>query len=122
MNITQLNHVAILVTDLDRSSRFYTDVLGLKPIPRPDFKFPGAWFQIGADQELHLIAREASPEALPPADRHFALVVDSITDAERLLREKGVEFRGPKPRPDGVQQIFLIDPDGYTVELCTTNR
>jgi catechol 2,3-dioxygenase-like lactoylglutathione lyase family enzyme len=122
MKIMQLNHAAIHVTDLEKSRRFYAEVLGLKPISRPAFGFPGAWFRIGIDQELHLIAREVSPNAPPPTDRHFAMVVDSIDDAERLLREKAVEFRGPKPRPDGVQQIFLTDPDGYVIELSSAPK
>lgn len=120
MKISQLNHVALPVTDLERSKRFYTDVFGLKPIPRPNFKFPGAWFRIGKDQELHLIARDNTPKTPPPADRHFAMTVDSIFDAERLLRDTEIEFRGPTLRPDGVEQIFLRDPDGHVVELCSS--
>ena len=46
---------ALHVEDVDRTIRFYTDVLGLSQIPRPNFQFPGAWFRIGADQELHII-------------------------------------------------------------------
>ena len=53
MNIAQLNHVAIHVADVERSLVFYRDVLRLEPIPRPAFTFPGAWFQLGIDQELH---------------------------------------------------------------------
>lgn len=79
MRILELNHVAILVSDIERSRRFYLEVLGLEPIPRPAFDFPGAWFRIGAPgpggaalQELHLIARR--PENFTrPRDRHFAV-------------------------------------------------
>ena len=119
MNITQLNHVALHVTDLEASRRFYADVLGLQPIPRPAFDFPGAWFRLGVDQELHLIA--GGKEGSVPAARrgHYALMVDSMAAAEANLKSRGVPFRGPKPRPDGAQQIFLADPDGYAIELCT---
>jgi len=118
MRVTQLNHVALHVADNDRSVAFYRDVLHLPLIPRPDFNFPGAWFRIGADQELHLIGR--SPETdTPPRERHFALMVVDIDNAASELREKGIEFGGPKPRPDGAMQIFLRDPDGHVIELCT---
>lgn len=121
MKITQLNHVAIHCADLDASVRFYRDVLGLPEIPRPAFNFPGAWFAIGPDgQELHLIARpprETDSYSIP-RERHFAMAVDDAAAAEARLRAAGVEFQPAKPRPDGVLQVFLRDPDGHVVELC----
>jgi len=118
MQVTQLNHTAIPVADLDRSIRFYEDVLGLKQIPRPDFGFPGAWFRLGVDQELHMIARENTWDE-PLWDRHFALMIDDSPAFAAHLTAKGVEFRGPSNRPDGATQIFFRDPDGHVVELCT---
>lgn len=118
MQITQLNHIAIHVADLDASCRFYRDVLGLATMPRPGFNFPGAWFRLGVDQELHLIAKDAVAAA-PPQERHYALMVADMSAAEAHLRSCGIEFRGPKPRPDGALQIFLRDPDGHVIELCT---
>jgi catechol 2,3-dioxygenase-like lactoylglutathione lyase family enzyme len=125
MRIWQLNHVALQVSDVERSVRFFRDVLGLEPMPRPAFGFAGAWFRIGpadprgAGQELHLI--EGRDERVFSSSRgnHFAMLVESMADAERRLRELGVEFTGPKDRPDGAAQIFLRDPDGNVVELCT---
>ena len=38
-----LHHVAIIVTELDRSSAFYQQVFGLAPIDRPPFTIPGLW-------------------------------------------------------------------------------
>ena len=120
MNIKQLNHVAIRVADVDRSSRFYSDMLGLEPIARPAFTFPGAWFQLGVDQELHIIGERDEDQAIisQPRGNHMALRVDSIRDVETELKQKGLEFFGPRQRPDGAWQIFLADPDGHHVELC----
>ena len=121
MRITQLNHVALHVADVDRSVRFYRDTLGLDQIDRPAFDFPGAWFRLGADQELHLIGRDApsaSGDFSPPHERHFAFKVEDIDAASRELAEQDIEHRGPAPRPDGAKQIFLRDPDGHVVELC----
>ena len=61
MKTTQLNHVALHVADVDKSCAFYRDVLQLEPMPRPNFDFPGAWFRLGADQELHLIGDRVEP-------------------------------------------------------------
>ena len=43
MEVTGLFHVAIKTNDLDATVKFYTDVLGMKLVHRPDFGFPGAW-------------------------------------------------------------------------------
>ena len=118
MKVTQLNHVAVDVTDLAVSDAFYCDVLGLKKIDRPAFNFPGSWFRLGIDQELHLLARPTSERA-PARDRHWAMMVDDINAFAKHLREQQIEFTGPKPRPDGAHQIFLRDPDGHVIELCT---
>ena len=118
MKILQLNHVAINVAEVERSARFYREVLGLAPMPRPAFSFPGAWFRIGADQELHLIGR--IPENRdPPRERHFAFRVDSLEAARARLERERIEYQGPQTRPDGALQIFLRDPDGHVVELFT---
>lgn len=44
---THFSHVSVTVTDLDKAKAFYGDVLGLKEIPRPDFRFPGVWYSLG---------------------------------------------------------------------------
>jgi catechol 2,3-dioxygenase-like lactoylglutathione lyase family enzyme len=117
MKILQLNHVALHTRDLASSCRFYGEVLGLEPMERPAFDFPGAWFRAGRDQEVHLIGRIPPAGHPPPHERHFAFRVDSIESARSRLEKLGLEFRGPKPRPDGALQVFLRDPDGHEVEL-----
>ena len=93
MQIKVLHHVSLLVSDLERSRRFYREVLGLEEIARPPFPFPGAWFRLG-DRELHLIAttgagapvREAT--GTDPRRLHFAVRVASYRAALEHLREK----------------------------------
>lgn len=116
LKIHELNHVALHVRDLETSMHFYGEILELPQIPRPAFSFPGAWYALG-NQELHLIH---DPELKPDTRRHhhFALRVDDAFVARVLLEQKGLtEFRGPSPRPDGPMQLFILDPDGYSIEL-----
>lgn len=119
MQILELNHVALHVRDVERSSEFYREVLRLEPIPRPAFTFPGAWFRLGTVQELHLIGERGEPVHSHHRGTHFALQVDELAPWEKHLQSLGADYRPPKPRPDGAMQLFLSDPDGHVIELFT---
>src|SRR5882672_9035090 len=108
-----IQHCALVVSDLERSRRFYRDALGLTEIERPaSFAFAGAWFQAG-DDEVHLIlegdttmragASEAGPALGVGLVTHLALEVDDLGAMLARLHERGVEIGGgPMPRGDGV--------------------
>ena len=131
MEIRSLDHAALLVRDVERSRHFYGQVLGLEEIPRPsNFNFPGAWFLKGR-AEIHLIG-EAEPgrvdhlyagtytpdELSRGYDTHLAFEVDDLEEAQRYLKAHDVTIvGGPRPRGDGVMQLYIRDPDGYIVEL-----
>jgi catechol 2,3-dioxygenase-like lactoylglutathione lyase family enzyme len=119
MKTTQLNHVAIHVADVERSCDFYRNILQLGPLPRPDFDFPGAWFLLGADQELHIIGDRTADVVGDHRGNHYALMVDDIDAWENHLIAQNVKYRPRATRPDGAFQIFLTDPDGHVIELCT---
>jgi lactoylglutathione lyase len=119
MQTLQLNHVAIHVTDVERSIAFYRDVLRLEPLPRPAFSFPGAWFRLGDDQELHLIGDRQYPEVVQHRGNHYALLIDDVDAWEQHLQTAGVKHAPRRIRPDRAYQIFLTDPDGHYIELCT---
>lgn len=117
MKISELNHVAIHTQDVERSSQFYRRMLLLEPIERPAFSFPGAWFRLGASQELHIIGRREEPVFSNHRGNHFALRVDSLEEWENHLASLGVPLPARRVRPDGVLQLFIRDPDGHVVEL-----
>ena len=117
MRIQELNHVAIYVTNVQRSVDFYGGVLKLESMSRPAFDFPGAWFRLGTTQELHLIGDRGEPYPEMNRNNHFALRVDDIDGWQRHLTESRANFMGKKLRPDGAWQIFVTDPDGHTIEL-----
>jgi catechol 2,3-dioxygenase-like lactoylglutathione lyase family enzyme len=116
--IRELNHVMLRVTDLAASEQFYGEILGLSRLPRPAFDFPGAWFALGR-QELHLVA-DPKPPVGPRGHHHFAIWVEDHAAAHADLKRKGwPHLRGPQLRPDGVNQLFVTDPDGYVIELMS---
>src|SRR5256885_11978610 len=119
MTILELNHVALYIADVKRSSEFYSRVLRLESMPRPAFNFPGAWFRLGKNQELHLIGDRGAGYPELNHNNHFALKVDNIEAWERHLSDAGADFAPRKRRPDGAWQVFVQDPDGHTIEWFT---
>ncbi len=116
--VRQLDHVALHVADVSVSVGFYRDALGLEPMPRPAFDFPGAWFRLGPTQELHLIGDRAQPVHSHNRGNHFALLVDDVDEAQAFLRSRGVPILKRNTRPDGAAQVFIQDPDGHVIEFC----
>ncbi|TMU87054.1 glyoxalase [Bacillus sp. BHET2] len=118
---TSLHHVSLTVTDLDQAKAFYGDILCLNEIPRPDFDFPGAWYEIEG-QQLHLIVDPSSQtiredKRLSSREGHFALRVRNYSDALAWLKEKEVEVLEKPHSKSGFAQIFCADPDGNLIEL-----
>ncbi len=118
MKTLQLNHVAIHVQDVPVSEAFYRDAMKFEQMPRPAFDFPGAWFRLGIEQELHLIGDRELPVHSHHRGGHFALIVEELDSWEAHLDGLGVTRLDRKIRPDGAQQTFVQDPDGHWVELC----
>jgi catechol 2,3-dioxygenase-like lactoylglutathione lyase family enzyme len=119
MKFRQLDHVALHVHDVARSCAFYAEVLQLQPIPRPAFSFPGAWFRLGETQELHLIGDRTQPVDSHSRGNHYALLVDDLDEWERYFQRTGVPYVPRRVRPDGAYQLYVVDPDGHHIELCT---
>jgi len=57
-----LYHIAIKTSDLAATRKFWTDIIGLKEIPRPDFGYPGAW--LGCPQPAALASSTSTPADL----------------------------------------------------------
>ena len=106
-----LDHSSVRVHDVEQSRRFYEGILGLKPAPRPALGIPGMWYALGRGQ-LHLIQSEATmPGRIDPTGPHFAIEVDDLGEVRRCLNEAGIEML------DLGAQLWILDPDGNTVEL-----
>ena len=126
IRVRQIDHVTFVVRDLDASRAFYEGVLGMECVPRPGFSFPGLWFQSGKTQ-IHLILEhpESGPAGVERAGglaisrtHHVAFEVDEAKPAIARLNELGIPIvSGPKFRPDGPTQFYVLDPDGNLIEL-----
>jgi catechol 2,3-dioxygenase-like lactoylglutathione lyase family enzyme len=119
--VESLHHVGICVTDLARAKQFYSEVLGLREIPRPPFDFGGAWYQLG-DGELHLIVHPATrtlrgTRDIDARDGHLAIRVRSYDETLQHLRSHGIECLERRRNVTPWAQIYVTDPDGNVVEF-----
>ncbi|MDB4481045.1 VOC family protein [bacterium] len=127
--VNSFDHITLIVDDLEATRKFYVDFLGMKESPRPDFDFPGAWFQIGSVQ-IHVTCSSELAGQAGWGDRqvksisrghHFAFTVDNFDDAMNAIHSLGLKIGdGPKSRPDGAKQVYIYDPDGHLVEICSS--
>ncbi|WP_299629062.1 VOC family protein [uncultured Tateyamaria sp.] len=124
------HHVALIVSDYDRSKQFYTEILGLKIIAEThraarhsmklDLQIPG-----GGQLELFSFpdppARPSTPEAC--GLRHLAFRVTDIDATIHALAAKGVAVEAIRVDPNtGSRFTFFADPDGLPIELYEVSR
>jgi catechol 2,3-dioxygenase-like lactoylglutathione lyase family enzyme len=128
VKITELDHIVLRVRDVERSLRFYTDVLGLQSErvaqwQAGEVRFPS--LRLNADTIIDLFASDQEPlgREAPRNQDHFCMVIEA-TDMEALksrFQEIGVDIQaGPGKRwgshGDGIS-LYIYDPDDNVVEL-----
>lgn len=113
LQVQKIDHCSVLITDVERSRRFYGGLLGLTEINRPrTFDFMVVWYDLG-DMHIHLLHKE-KPDTISP--RHFALRVQDAKTARAYFREHGVETQETTVIP-GADRFFIHDPDGNRIEI-----
>jgi glyoxylase I family protein len=132
--ILGIHHINLPVTDLERSIRFYHDVLRLRQADDPEimdptkrrlpFKFPGAWFHLPNNQQLHLILTQPGDkevtlrktEEINFKDVHFALYVRDYDTTHALLADDPnvTITMGPMDC-----QFYIRDPDNHIIEITS---
>lgn len=119
-------HTMIRVGDLERSLRFYTEVLGMRLLRRkdyPDGKFTLAFVGYGeeADEAVIELTYNWDVDRYEPGNAfgHIAIGVEDINQTcAEIKRRGGKVVREPGPMKHGTTVIaFVEDPDGYKLEL-----
>lgn len=109
MIVERTDFVSVPVTDLEQSSAFYRDVVGLKQIGE------GTWseFQLGQNVSLYLLdPTNIGQEFKGPHTSPLALRVADVAEARRDLEAKGVAFEGDIFDSGVCHMAFFADPDG----------
>jgi catechol 2,3-dioxygenase-like lactoylglutathione lyase family enzyme len=130
MPVTALNHYLIVSKNLERSKKFYQEVLGLDVAERPDFGFPGYWLKTGDNICVHLASQAANkirdqfllkkhPRGTNGSGSvdHIAFLAQDPEGVRNRIQKNKVDMHF-RSFPDAkLFQIFLKDPDDVTIEL-----
>ncbi|MEX0999572.1 MAG: VOC family protein [Thermodesulfobacteriota bacterium] len=121
--IKDLDHVAIVVSDMDRAIEFYTQILELKLIL--DGRLNGGEKKsfVGTKSKAIIALSEDKNRALQKGEyaegvNHVAFGVDDIEKSSQVLKDKGIEFIEIKMGDDGKAKAYhFLDPDGLELEI-----
>jgi len=137
MSNLSLNHFSIRSLEIEKTTEFFSKVLGLTVGPRPEFPFPGVWLYNGDENSwsnavLHLIAidkndpnglkqylgeRDASSLHGSGAVDHIAFFATGLEEKIALLKSMKTPYRERTVPVLKLHQIFLDDPNGVVIEL-----
>jgi glyoxylase I family protein len=116
-----IHHISLNVTNLERSTHFYCELLGFIVIDRPPIQSQGIWLGIGhSGQQIHLIVHEQATlrsRSIDPLDNHFAILVNDYKQTIEWLQSSNIPYIARPNSPAGYNQIFIEDPDHNMIEF-----
>lgn len=115
----KINHVTLIVDNLEKAADFYRNELGLEPIPAFRFDYPVMFFKFNDEQQLHISEWKDTASFRG----HICVVIDDFNSVFFRMKELGaidVEPWGKvRKLPDGAMQMFVRDPAGNLVEISS---
>ncbi len=119
----RLDHIALLVRDLEETRDFLTRVLGIRQIANPMGGTEILWFEIGSGHRFHVQAGDISRTHVEKRT-HFALSAPNLDAVLAHFEAAGVTYTDMKGTPgavnlrlDCMRAVFVQDPNGYWFEI-----
>ncbi len=125
----KFDHQALPVNNLKITGDFYRDILGFKDIPTlVGTKYTHRWLANYEGKEIHLIFSDEEIQKTPkqihmafsPLD--FENFVDHLKKNKVVYTNYKLEQGVIQKRKDGIKQIWIRDPQGYWIEINSTNQ
>lgn len=117
MKVKNINHIALIVDDLEKCRDFYTNVLKLEELPAFKFDYPVQFYKVNDHQQLHLTEWKDTPSFRG----HLCVEVDDFTEAFKRFKELGIIDTEPwgkvRKLKGGAMQMFIRDPAGNLIEI-----
>lgn len=124
-------HFLVFADDLEKTVKWYGDVLGLKPGPLPEFEVPVYWLYLDGLPILHVVQRDpgrgvdeayigkVDHDAPPGSGRidHIAFDAKGLDDVLARLDDLGIEYIERRVDLYSRYQLFFFDPNGIKIEL-----
>ena len=120
INIEKIDHVALVVRDLQTSKRWYAEMFGFESLESS----PTSPYVGNESVKLALLQIAEGPTFAPPVSQgaracHFAFGADRSTFESFRARLDGLNVRYEELTHSDSQSIYFSDPDGYMIELTT---
>src|SRR5215510_2901861 len=124
---TKLLHTRYRVNDLERTVKFYKEVLGLEELRRHKSPRGSELAFLKApesDEQIEITCFPGSgPVQVQPDLTHLAFEVDSLDEFGRHLEKFGLKFSdGPVLKENGSGFAFIDAPEGYEIELMQRGK
>ncbi len=123
--VTRLLHTRMRVSDLDRTVRFYTEVLGLtlsERITSPRGSKIAYLKTPGSEEEIEIAEFPGSGAvSVQPDLVHLAFAVNNLDEALKRLEKMGIPITDGPTRGRNSTFFFIDAPEGYEIELIAPN-
>lgn len=119
LKILDLSHIALNVSEIQRSTNFYKNILGLKAIFEdrlPDGIGFSSGFITPSGVTIELIQITGMEIQAKENTTTIALSVESLDSAKAILLSKDIEVKN-EMEFSGVKMFFINDPDGHNIEI-----
>jgi lactoylglutathione lyase len=123
----KLLHTRYRVSDLERTVKFYREVLGLQEVRRHKSPRGSELVFLKAPESEETIEvcffPDSGPVQVQPDLTHLAFAVDSLDAFGKHIAKFGYKYSdGPHLKPDGSGFAFIDAPEGYEIELMQSGR
>ena len=125
MKLKSVHHIAIIVSDIEKTREFYINKLGFEVIRENYRKERDDWkldLRVDEHTELEIFAEKNPPKRVNRPEacglRHLAFRVESVEETVKELAEMGIECEPIRTDSfTGEKMTFFLDPDGLPLEI-----